>query len=268
MQFDANAVKDRCNGMLSSEIYKKIHEFGKAAPAGSFVEVGAAHGAGTVALASALSGADDRRKVYSFEKILGGSREQFGDFEDNKRILTGNIRSFGLEDRVQFAFGDVSEEHAIVPEKEPISLLMLDADGRLDRDFALFFDRLVPGAAVIIDDVSPHIRVKCLKMTLAVHDLRIDQKHRITDLLIDLFKRRGLIAGEVHESTFFGHKLPDAQYSEAASEVIQCYHQLVFGDAAYQAHPGGIPGIAKRSVARVLPDSAVEWLRKSYYGKA
>ena len=112
MQFNANAVRKRCNGMLSSAIYEKIHETAKSAPNGSFIEVGVAHGAATVALASALS---TPGIVYSFEKIIGGSREQFGGFEENKRIITGNIRVFGLEKKVQFAFGDVSKDYAIVP---------------------------------------------------------------------------------------------------------------------------------------------------------
>jgi predicted O-methyltransferase YrrM len=254
--------------MLSAQVYAKIYEFAKAAPKGSFVEVGAAHGAATVSLAWALSDRSSDEVVYSFEKIVGGSREKFGSFDENKNILSSNIEAFGMEERVRFAFGDVRNDHAIVPQDETISLMMLDADGRLDRDFALFFDQLVPGSAVIIDDVSPNVRVKCLKKTFEIHNLRIDQKHRITHLLIDLFEKEGLIAGDLCESTYFGVKQSGASYARVAPQVIERYHELVFADARYEAVPGGIAGIVKRALARVLPGSAVEWLRRTYYGKS
>ena len=154
------------------------------------------------------------------------------------------------------------------PRIETISLIMLDADGRIDRDFDLFFDRLAPGAAVIIDDVSPEIRVKSLKKSFEVHELRIDQKHRITHQLINLFERKGLIVGAIHESTYFGVKQAGSHYASAAPEVIECYHQLVFADARYSAVPGGIIGVAKRLLARILPGTVIQWLRTAYYGKS
>lgn len=265
--FNADAVRDRCNGMLSAAVYSRIYEFARLAPKGSFVEVGTAHGAATVTLASALSDTKSDHQVYSFEKIIGGSREEFGGIEENKKIIRDNIEAFGLGDVIRLTFGDVSSEHRVVPEEEEISLLMLDTDGRIDRDFALFFDRLAPEARIIIDDVSPDVRVKWRKKSIEVHDLRIDQKHRITHLLVEKFQHHGLIKGETHESTFFGVKQPGSQYASVSNEIIGCYHELVFADARYYAVPGGIVGAVKRLIARFLPASVVQRLRVLYYRK-
>jgi predicted O-methyltransferase YrrM len=265
--FNADTVRSRCNGMLSVSVYSKVYEFARFAPKGSFVEVGTAHGAATVTLGAALLETESDHLVYSFEKIVGGSREEFGSVEENKKIIRDNIEAFGLDDVIRLTFGDVSSEHGAVPEDERISLLMLDADGKIDRDFAYFFDRLVPEARIIIDDVSPDVRVKCRTKTLEVHDLRIDQKHRITHLLIEKFQHHGLIKGEIHESTFFGVKQPGSNYSSVSHEIIGCYHELVFADARYYAVPGGLLGAVKRLIARFLPASVVQRLRVFYYGK-
>lgn len=267
MKFNASTVRNQCNGMLSERVYQRIYETARDAPSGSFVEVGAAHGAGTVTLAHALrDGGRHNAKVYSFEKIVGGSREKFGDFEQNRKIIEDNISKFDLTDTIEMIFGDVGAEHVRVAADEPISLLMLDADGRLDRDFGFFFDRLAPSAPIIIDDVSCHVRAKCLSKTFETHHLRIDQKHRISDLLVGLFRHHGLIEGEMVDSTFFGYKRGGMFAGPVAAEVISCYHELVFADVAYEAVPGGIGGMCKRSIARMLPDKLVEGLRRLRYG--
>lgn len=50
MEFNAKEIKQKCNGMLSAEMYHRIYEYAAKAPAGNFIEIGAAHGAATVCL--------------------------------------------------------------------------------------------------------------------------------------------------------------------------------------------------------------------------
>lgn len=250
MSFDAKAVKRDCNGMLSEAVYASIHGAALAAPAGNFIEVGAAHGGGTVTLALALKAkGGPAHKVYSFEKIVGGSREKFGSIDRNKQIIEGNLRKFGVADQVEMLYGDVRDECHRIPAEGEFGLMMLDADGRLDRDFALFFDRLAPGAPVIIDDVHKNARVKRVKGLVRQH-LRIDQKHRISKLLVNLFTERGLIEGKLHEVTFIGRKIPGSRYAQAADSVIECYHDLVFSDVVYR---GALGEYARSGVGRHLP---------------
>lgn len=142
--------------------------------------------------------------------------------------------------------------------------MILDADGRIDRDFGLFFDKLMPGAIVIIDDVSPGVRIKPLVKKFDVHQVKIDQKHRISSLLLDVFCRYGLVEGELVGTTF-GKKLSGGKFSDTSADVLEAYHHLVFAEASYSIVPGGVVGVSKRLVARFLPDILVEKLRNFVY---
>jgi hypothetical protein len=69
-----------------------------------------------------------------------------------------------------------------------IALLMRDADGRLDRDLAALDARLASHSAIIVDDVEDRIYVHPTR-----RGLRIQQKHRLSHLLVDVYARRGLL---------------------------------------------------------------------------
>ncbi|WP_459191812.1 O-methyltransferase [Halosimplex sp. J119] len=151
-------LKDECNGMLSEEVYEELYQSAKATQKGNIVEVGAAHGAGSIALALGLEDSNRDGEVITVEKGEGGSRSKYGSKEDNIRILEQNIREWGVSDRIrvlpQHLDGE-SDLPAPIAEALPISVLCLDADGNLHRDFELLYDHLLPGSMVIIDDYSP-----------------------------------------------------------------------------------------------------------------
>lgn len=64
--------------MLPVEVYQRLYEAALAAPDRNLVEVGCAHGAGTVCLAAGLRDSGREGRVYTFEKIVGGTREAYG----------------------------------------------------------------------------------------------------------------------------------------------------------------------------------------------
>lgn len=94
-----------------------------------------------------------RSKVFSIEKGQGSdalvSREEP---EMNARVWKRNIKAFGVENYCQLLLGDVALVHSEIGQNLPLAMLFIDADGALDRDFRLFFNRLVDGAPIVIDD--------------------------------------------------------------------------------------------------------------------
>jgi len=260
--FNPAAVKEKCNGMLSPSVYGRIYDLAKNAPGESFIEVGAAHGAATVSLASALRDSGRVGKVYSFEKITGGSRERFGNFDANKTIIEDNIACFGVGDRIVMNYGLVEELATVIPERNDFGLMMLDADGRIDRDFSLFFNKLADNAVIIIDDVSPAVRVRTTSGTLNTRRVFVDQKHRLSNLLVDFFTREGMIEGTMLGGTWMGKKIGGHFDQQLWSGIVEQYRELVFAEAPYEVVVGGFRGLLARQAKRVLPEAMVRRIRR------
>lgn len=196
---DFKNIKQFANGMLSASTYEKIHSYAKDSQ-GNIVEVGTAHGAATISMASAIE--PGAGKVYTFEKIFGGSREKFGSVEENLKIIESNYEKFRVSDRIQQFIGDVVVEADNIKYLSSFSMLMLDADGRLDRDFVLFYDKLKPGGYIVIDDCDDRIKVK-IKSGIMI----VDQKHKLTHLFIKMFEELGFLEPvEIIGNTYFGRK--------------------------------------------------------------
>lgn len=223
---DFSKIKSACNGMMRTECYERIYDAALGSPGMAFVEVGTGHGAGAVCLALALRDSGRQGTVYTIDRFEGGSRSRYGDAAQNMAIAEGAIASFGVASMIQFIQGDAAIVGKAVPETD-IGMLLIDCDGRIDRDFASFYDRLVPGGAVVIDDVANRVRAR-----KRGEMLRIDQKHRLSHLLVSSAKSHGLLvsSGRVGE-TWFGTKA-DARLSDwPAPAILDCYRRLVFADA-------------------------------------
>jgi hypothetical protein len=255
--FDPREVKTKCNGMLPVAAYAKLYDTALKSPEGSFIEVGAAHAAATVCLARALKDRGTPGKVYSFEKIVGGSREHFGNVEANMQIIRRNLAFFSVDDRVEMIFGDVKTHHDQLPENATFGMLVIDADGRIDREFRLFYDRLLPGSHVVIDDARDVVRVKRLGRSGMGQRVFVDQKHRLTFQLLSLFQNRGLVTGENLEDTWFGTKKDQTFGSITEAEIIDVYQSLVFANALYSPTYDTLTSTLKA----VAPAGLYDWLR-------
>ena len=72
-------------------------------------------------------------------------------------ILNNNIKTYNLEERVDLVegrSGDVDVLEKITPtlEKEPIGLLIIDADGNVARDLNIYLQYVRKGGYLVIDD--------------------------------------------------------------------------------------------------------------------
>jgi predicted O-methyltransferase YrrM len=222
---DFDRIRAVCNGMMRPEVYKAIYQHALKAKPGDMVEVGTAHAASTVCLALAIKNAGREGRVFTFDRHAAGSRSKYGDAAANVRIARDNLKTFGVDDIVEIVIGDVAEGH-IACQSRNLSLLMIDADGQVDRDMRLFGDRLLEQAPVIIDDFALRGRARDLKT-----HLRIDQKHRITYHLTELFEDAGVIekTHQVNE-TWFGIRGRQSVKAASWPSIVEAYRHLIFSD--------------------------------------
>lgn len=225
---DLERLVGAANGMLPMPVYHEIYKVAAGVAGGSFVEVGTAHGAATIAIALGASVQERGFSVWSVDQLGGrfSSRRAFGSPEENARIIAGNLRQACVFGSVRLFVG--SSEDFIAGETCPkeIDFLLLDADGRIDRDLGYFYRRMSPGSPIVIDDVDEKVYLS------RDHDgvPYIDLKHRISNLLLKAYEDRGFLRVRHRvENTAFcerGEALFDpAVFSEIA---IRCYRALVF----------------------------------------
>jgi predicted O-methyltransferase YrrM len=223
---DFHEIRRACHGMLTAELYERLYETARAAGEGAYVEIGTGHGAGAVCMALALRDSGREGRVYTFDKFEGGSRKHYGDAVRNLEITREAVGRFGVADLIEIVPGDAGETIKALPDS-PVAMLFIDCDGRLDRDFANVLDRVPLGAPVVLDDIANRARAS----NKGTH-LRIDQKHRIAWLLTRSARDCGLLGpGRMVRETWFGTRGPEPVSAWPAGAVIECYRQLVFGDA-------------------------------------
>jgi hypothetical protein len=259
--FDAEKVKRICNGMLPTEVYSALYEEAYHAPKEIFVEVGTAHAAATVSLAMGLRDSGRKGKVYTFEKVIGGSREKFGSIDENTEIIKRNLQTFNVDNLVVLTIGDVAETADVLPKDITIGLLCLDADGAIDRDFGLFFNRLANEAPIIVDDSRDYTRIKLLGRSGLRHSLFIDQKHRLTFRLLEKFRLYDLVKdGKIHGTDTWIGKKGAGQYANIGREdVLNVYRSIIFTEASFSFMP--FRSVLAKIFRTILPATLITKLR-------
>lgn len=252
---DFSHVKDQCAGMLEPEVYEAIHQAMLDGGQGDVVEVGTARGAATVALALGVAASKNPdRRIVSFDRLDPQTYVEDASVVDRHSIdlsalfiqqIRDNIAAFGVQDRVTLHFGDVEALHAQVD--GPLSGLLLDADGAIDRDFRLFYNKLRPGAPIIIDDFDDSAHL----WRWSNNRIRVDLKHRLTHQLGRFFIDKGLLEqSQIVRNTFFGRK-PEAVTQDvdfAAIDFIPVYRSILFSNVERSEIPIG-PVYGTRAMA-------------------
>ena len=202
-------LKRRTRGMLPALVYRRLYELVTELPDLPFVEVGAGAGASSIALGKAVKDSHKSAPIISIEKCEGGSRAWHGGFEDTDyRLLTSNLARFGVLDRVRlftkrFDESGADELLSIIGSSR-IAGFMHDADGRLDRDFAVLWPMVVPNGLIVVDDYGS-LDVEALLATGPRSARKKLMIRRGLDLLIDV----GMFVPEWRcLNTMFGRK-PD-----------------------------------------------------------
>lgn len=224
------AVKN-ANGMLPLAVYEELYQLAGVVCGGQFVEIGTAHGAATIALALGAKGRTPATTIYTIDRLGGkfSSRSKFGSVLDNEGIVRRNFRDAGVEEMTRLFVGTSDEFAASDSCPDRINLLLIDADGRIDRDLMHFYQRLSPGAPVVIDDVDSSVQLAVNHEGVSY----IDLKHRITSLLLDSYENAGFlrVRKRVINTAFCerGERAYDAE--EFARLALASYREIVFAEA-------------------------------------
>lgn len=150
-------LRNTAEGMLPATVYRRLYELARDLPAGcDVIEIGAGSGAGTVAMAWGLSGTTEHAGVIAIDRCYGGSRMRYGGFRENYTRLLANLNNYGVTNTVRLLAIDLNE-HSYVKVLAKIGarrvgLVVLDADGRLDRDLPILWPYFSCGARIVIDD--------------------------------------------------------------------------------------------------------------------
>lgn len=224
---DFEDIAVRCAGMLAPAIYRRLYETAFNAPDGFIVEIGTAGGAGTASLALGLQHSGKSGRVVTVDR--GRRRTGGGDPAGYREGVKASLRHYGVADRVDLVIGEAADAVKAVPDSAAISVLVIDADGAIDRDLKAFFDRVLPGGDVIIDDCLDVVRVH----RTGLFDVTVDAKMRLTQLLLTYFKQKGLLSeGTQIKDTYFGKKVQDfAQAGISDDAILAIYRELIFSSA-------------------------------------
>jgi len=228
------AVKRECNGMLSLDVYVAIYWTARSEAGGTFVEIGTAHGASAIALALGLRDSGYEGRVYTGDRLSGGSRAKYGGVEENRRIIDENLKRFDVQDIVELCVGEPHEIVSIVPNNEKITLLMLDADGRIDRDFELFHYRMENGAPVIIDDVLDLMRAR----EKADGNWVVDLKMKLSNELVSVLEDEGVVEEKkTIGHTYFGIVNTGKDIGALESRFSVVYQSLIISEGPVKLVP-------------------------------
>ena len=242
-------LKIRTNGYLSPATYRAMYLSATSAPAGHIIDIGPAQGGSTIAYALGLQERNTTYKVYSIEKGIGSGALKGTDQADNQRILENNIKRYGVQGTVEVIMKYSHEAFADSDIPSPIGLLSIDADGALDRDFNIFYNRLAPGAIIILDDVEDMINQRGEKM-LRMSEEEINEylkakgfadlaqltplgKEYTTHRFVEYLQKQNLITIDAvyGRNTVFAHKPDNApEFTNKHHQDMQTIRQKIVTD--------------------------------------
>lgn len=241
-------IKRVTNGMLSSELYREIYESAKAAKEGVFLDIGTGRGGSSISLALAIKNYKENSRLLCIDQFYQHRAKHphrytmeshpLNCIELNTQVYMSNLKLFGVEDVPELIVCKTTECGDRLPEHSSSSFIFIDVDGCIDRDFGVFYNLLMPGATLIIDDcsecINSHGRVyleeyRQLRTKKEKQEFidekddfflkRILGKHYLTHLLVEYFLEKGFIEKEkIIGDTFFGKKRESIKHRVSFNE--------------------------------------------------
>lgn len=207
-------VQRHVGGMLDWRVYRRIYEEIRRHPDLDAVEVGAARGAGSIAGALAYKDTAGSGRLVVVEKFEGGSRTADGTYSSNLETALATFDQFGVRDYIRLYphhLHPKNRDDVLALVKTPrICALIHDADGRIDRDFQIFWPLLIEDGFILVDDYEDVVQKKT---NPDGSEVRYTKK-ALTYRLLNQFAEWGLFAFEnVSDGLALGRKPAAADFS-------------------------------------------------------
>jgi hypothetical protein len=136
-------AKQDALGWMPVPVYRRIHDTAAAAGGGTFVEIGTSNGAATIALALGGKAGGKAFRILTVDRFQAGKGIPGATVSERAQSVRRRFERFGVVDSIEIVAGtaaDLVERH----DPRAIGLLLLDTDGRIERELALLYDRLAP----------------------------------------------------------------------------------------------------------------------------
>ncbi len=178
---DFRKVKSITNGYLEENIYQEIYMNALNAPLGVALDIGPAQGGSTISICLGYKESRAEFHVYSIDKFCKSSAlKDYYNIEENINVLQDNLDKYNVRKNVTILTSD-RDDITLKDESNPISLLFIDADGAIDRDFSLYYNKLCNGAYIIIDDYDNVINLQS-----STHFLKWQSQNQIDCFLCNI----------------------------------------------------------------------------------
>jgi predicted O-methyltransferase YrrM len=215
-------LRKQTNGMLLPVVYKKIYKLCYDLPDLDIVEIGGATGAASIAIAWAIRDSNKSAKLIVVEKCEGGTRVDVGGYSENLQLIQKHFEDFAAYDQLhlfphELTFANGKEVIDLI--KTPnISAFIHDADGRVDRDFYLFWPLLQPGGLIIVDDYANEAKYQSVNERHPTGGAKSIITYRLLNQIIEwgLFQTTHKIG-----KTIFGIKPHNADFNRLDLEVCE-----------------------------------------------
>lgn len=228
---DLIAALEGVDALLPLGVYETLFNVVATEKPERIVEIGTAHGGGTIAMALGAKSVGHACAINTVDKLeatsdIPSSRAKWGDANDNEAIVRENFEAAGVADMIHFFVGRSDEFAATKALPQAIDMLVLDADGRIDRDLLLFGHLLKDNAIVVIDDISGGA-----KLAGVGEQKFIDLKHVVSEKLLKAFIDNGYLREERRVGiTAFCRAVEPQNWEPAklANIALSAYRDVVF----------------------------------------
>lgn len=147
--------------MLSARVYKAYYELARVESRHSVIELGTGQGASSIALTAGIVDSGRCARLLAVDQFSQQNKgphpasisvDGAATSDINLAAYRKNLHDYGLDQWVDVYPGKTTEVEIPRDEKGPFDVLVIDIDGYVDRDLALFYDWIEPNGLIVIDD--------------------------------------------------------------------------------------------------------------------